>query len=285
MNTIGSFNTIEYIFILKYKGVIFMNRVQILSTSLMITECCTLKCKLCLAYVPYYDKPRMLSFKEAQSVLESYFQIIDTVDKFSITGGEPLINPYINDIIQLIVNYEDQIKKEIILITNGTIEVSESLLETLSQSKKIKVIVNNYGNLSKHAKSNYMKLKEHNINAILYTEENRVEWIDCRDHNLKHTTKIECEKQASSCAFFTGKKYIINRGQLHTCTRSFYRIYKELIPFTDKDYIDLLDEGTSIEQKRKHLSNLLACRSTISCAYCDGRTEQARLYPAAEQIK
>ena len=78
-----------------------MNKVRLASTSLMITEFCTLKCKLCLAYVPYYDKPKMLSFEEAQSVLENYFQIIDTVDKFSITGGEPLINPYINDIIQL----------------------------------------------------------------------------------------------------------------------------------------------------------------------------------------
>ncbi len=262
-----------------------MNKVRLASTSLMITEFCTLKCKLCLAYVPYYDKPKMLSFEEAQSVLENYFQIIDTVDKFSITGGEPLINPYINDIIQLIFKYEDQISKEIILITNGTIELSEKLLSVLSQSKKIKIVVNNYGDLSKYAKTNYMKLKEHNINAILYTEENRVEWIDCRDHNLKHATKIEREKQASSCYFFTGKKYIINRGQLHTCTRSFYRIYKELIPFTDADYIDLLDEGISTEEKRKHLGNLLRCKSTTACAYCDGRTEMTQLYPAAEQIK
>ncbi len=262
-----------------------MNRIQLLSTSLMITECCTLKCKLCLAYVPYYDKPGILSVEEAQSVLENYFQIVDTVDKFSVTGGEPLINPYINRIIQLIVSYEKQINKEIILITNGTIELSESLLEILSQSKKIKVIVNNYGDLSKYAKVNYMKLRERNINVILYTEDNRVKWVDCRDHNLKHTTKIGCEKQANSCAFFTGKKYIINRGQLHTCTRSFYRIYKKLIPFTDGDYIDLLDKGISIEEKKRHLNSLLACKSTISCAYCDGRTEMVKLYPAAEQIE
>ena len=60
---------------------------------------------------------------------------------------------------------------------------------------------------------NYNKLCEKGINAILYTEDNRYGWIDCRNHELKHKTQEACEQQAKGCAFFQGKKYVINRGR------------------------------------------------------------------------
>lgn len=44
--------------------------------------------------------------------------------------------------------------------------------------------------------------------------------------------------------------FLMNRIQLHICTKSFYRVYKQLIPFTDGDYIDLLDREISIEKKK-----------------------------------
>lgn len=237
-----------------------MNNMILPSTSIMVTEACTLKCKLCLAFVPYYQKHTQMNLREAKTIFERYFQIVDGVEKVSITGGEPLLNPEIDSILKLLYGYTDKILKEIIFITNGTIRFSDALLET------------------------YNKLCEKGINAILYTEDNRYGWIDCRNHELKHKTQEACEQQAKGCAFFQGKKYVINRGRLYTCTRAAYRIQENVIPYTDDAFLDLLDDEVSVEFQRNKLNTLLNASSTISCAYCDGLTEKSVKYRAAEQL-
>lgn len=88
-----------------------------------------------------------------------------------------------------------------------------------------------------------------------------------------------------SVLFFCGKKYVIKRGKLHTCTRSAYRIQENIIPYSKVDYIDLLDDSQGVEQSKKILNNLLNAKSTTSCAYCDGLTEQSIKYKAAEQLE
>ena len=61
-------------------------------TALNITTYCNLKCKHCLAFIPYYKDPKNMSYEEAKKVLEIYFQVVDSVEHFTVTGGEPLLN-------------------------------------------------------------------------------------------------------------------------------------------------------------------------------------------------
>ena len=78
---------------------------------------------------------------------------------------------------------------------------------------------------------------------------------------------------------------MINRGKLYTCTRSAYRIQENVIPYTENDYIDLLDNDTDIMQKREKLFALTKLKYTMSCAYCNGLIENSKKYKAAEQLK
>lgn len=261
-----------------------MKKIQMLSMSFMVTEYCTLNCKLCLAYIPYYKQKQHMTLEEAKIVFKNYFEMIDSVEKVSVTGGEPLINPQINDILKELLKYERKILKEIIIITNGTILLSEKVIDTLKLNSKIKVIVNNYGSISSKAYENKELLMENHINSVFYTEENRYGWIDCRDHSLKHFTQWERERQASECAFFIGKKYVVNRGKMYTCTRSAYRIQKNIIPHTEEDYIDLMNDELGGVERQEKLINLLNKKDSVSCAYCDGLTEHTPTYKAAEQL-
>lgn len=260
-----------------------MGKCKMLSTSIMVTDYCTLKCRLCLAYVPYITNKRRLSLGQAREIFKNYFSMVDYVEKFSLTGGEPLTNIEFGDILLELYKYQGQIS-EIIVITNGTIKLSDEILKKLSISPKIRCIVNNYGDISKYAISNAELLGLHHIKYVLYDESNRYGWVDCRDHGKKHENIDDVEKQASECAFFKGKKYLINHGKMYSCTRSWYRIENKLIPNTEDDYINLLDRDFSSEMSRIHLRKLLARTYSTSCAYCSGRTEQSTLYPAAEQI-
>lgn len=261
-----------------------MEKIILPSTSVMITESCTLRCKLCLAFVPYYKKYVNMEVDEAKKILHRYFSIVDEVEKFSLTGGEPLLNHQFDEILNEVLQYSGQITKEIIIITNGTIRLGKETLQIMSRNDKIKVIVNNYENLSTYAVENYNLLCEKGINAILYTEENRYGWIDCRDQSLKHKTLEECEYQSQHCSFFLGKKYVIKRGKLYTCTRAAYRIQEKIIPYIDDDFIDLLDDSIDESILRERMINLLNLKTTTSCAYCAGLTEYSRKYKAAEQI-
>lgn len=259
--------------------------IKLKSTSIMITDACTLRCKLCLAYIPYYKEFKHMYYEEMKIVLKNYFSLVDSVEKFSITGGEPLICPDLIPNLNEVLKYSNQIEKEIILISNGTIKVSEELISILKKDSKFKVIINHYGELSKYAQTNYEILKSAQINVILYDENNRYGWIDCRNHTLKHKTKQEIEKQASSCAFFTGKKYVIKNGILYTCTRAAYRIQENLIPSTPEHYINLLEAEKKIPEERNKILNWDRESFTVSCAYCDGLTENSKKYIAAEQLR
>ena len=262
--------------------------IHLLSTSLMVTEKCSLKCRLCLSYVPYYSQPEALSLEKAKTLLKKYFLLADTVDKFSITGGEPLTNTEIVPIVEEIYGYERQITGKVIFITNGTIGLPEELIQIWKKHpEKTKIIINDYGNgLSGKAEENYKRLCEAGMGeqTLLYTEENRYGWIDCRAHEQIHFTEEAIVKQAQSCVFHREKKFVIGRGELHTCTRSFYRMLKGIIPRVETEVIDLCKDGPELEEREK-LREMIRAKCTTSCAFCTGLTDHVKKYPAAEQMK
>lgn len=265
-----------------------MEEIHLPSTSLMVTEKCSLKCKLCLSYVPYYSQPEVLTVGRAKVLLEKYFSLVDTVEKFSITGGEPLTNREIVPIVEEIYCYERQITGKVIFITNGTIGLPQELIQIWKKHpEKTRIIINDYGNgLSGKAEGNYKRLCEEGLGeqTILYTEGNRYGWIDCRSHERIHFTEEEIVRQAQSCVFHREKKFVIGRGELHTCTRSFYRMLKEIIPRWEGEFIDLCGGGDTAEEREK-LRTMLKAKYTTSCAFCTGLTDNVRKYPAAEQMK
>lgn len=64
-----------------------MSKIILPSISIMVTEACSLKCKLCLAFVPYYKEHFHMGVGEAEKVLSNLFQVVDKVEKLSITVG------------------------------------------------------------------------------------------------------------------------------------------------------------------------------------------------------
>ena len=112
---------------------------KIRRTTFVITQKCTLKCKLCLAFMPYYKNPVNTTLEEAERIVNNYFNIVDEVQIFSITGGEPLVNPELVNIIKKVLTYRDKITNTIDIVTNGTLMFRDDLLELLEKNNdKIK---------------------------------------------------------------------------------------------------------------------------------------------------
>ena len=89
-----------------------------------------------ILFIPYYDKKFIMSIEEAGKILSAYFQVVDSVEHFTVTGGEPLLN------IPVLIYLDENIKKitdkigivyKAFLTTNGSM-LSKELLQKVKFS-------------------------------------------------------------------------------------------------------------------------------------------------------
>lgn len=268
-----------------------MDEIRLNRTVLNISGVCNLKCKHCLAYIPYYKEKWIMSAEEAEEIIDMYFKVVDCVGTFTITGGEPLLNMETIDILKYVNKYRDKIEKSIDFVTNGTILIPDNLLKFFSDNRDhARVIVSDYGaELSKMIPLIEENLKERNITYRiskfsgddLYFDG----WIDFSDHSLKWKTKEERDENSRKCIHSAGKYYVINEGCIHRCSRSFWRMKNGIIPYTKGEYCDLMNPNLSIEEKKDDLLCMLNSVSSTSCAYCVGLVNGVPRVKPAIQIE
>ena len=259
-------------------------------TVLNITTYCNLKCKHCLAFIPYYDTHRHISFTEAKEILAQYFQIVDSVGHFTITGGEPLLNPDVLSIMEEVILYKEQIRDSLDFVTNSSIMISPDILNFFETHRQdIRLILSNYGNgLSTQFDNIKKALDDRNIpyrvssfcGKDLYYDG----WIDFSDHSVKWKTLEERDRNAQKCLHGAGKYFVINDGELHRCSRSYWRIRQNIIPKIIGEYVPLTDNSYTLEEKREALLTLMNAKSTTSCAHCVGFTNEAERVLPAQQL-
>ena len=109
-------------------------------------------------------------------------------------------------------------------------------------------------------------------------------WVDFTDHSLKHDTEEKLKRQGARCIFRQGHYWVINDGELHPCSRQYWRMRKGIIP-KDKDwYLDLNELQMDLEEQRMKLQQLEQVPYLKSCAYCNGVYNGIKRYKPAEQL-
>lgn len=265
-------------------------KTDIKRTALNITTSCNLKCKHCLAFIPYYKEKNIMSIEEARKILKKYFEVVDSVEHFTVTGGEPLLNKDAFLILQEVFQYEKQIIGSVDFVTNGTIEIPENILKLFEQHKNnSKVVVSNYGTaLSTKIGKIEEQLKRRSIpyriskfyGGGMYYDG----WIDFSDHSYKWKTIEERDRNAQKCVHRVGKYFVINNGELHCCSRGYWRIHEGIIPKIKGEYVALMDEAIPIEEKRRDLMEMYEKKSSTSCAYCVGLCNDIPRVEPAQQL-
>lgn len=236
-------------------------KINITRTVLNITTFCNLKCKNCLAFIPYYEKKQNIAAAEAKIILKKYFEVVDTVEHFTVTGGEPLLNKDVYEILCEVFRYKNQIVGSVDFVTNGTLMIPDNILDLFESHKQdAKIVLSNYGD------------------DLYYNG-----WIDFSDHSLKWKTVEERDKNASKCIHHCGRYFIIYDGEIHSCSRSYWRIRNHIIPKIEGEYVPLVDEKYTLEYKREMLLEMMSNKSTTSCAHCVGLCNDVpRVEPAVQ---
>ena len=266
-----------------------MEKIYLKRSAIAVTQRCTLKCKLCNAYIPYYTKPIDMPFDQVSKALDRYFSIVDTVGIFGVLGGEPLMHRDISKILKKINSYSGHITERIDLVTNGTLDMNDDTFAFfVENAPKAKVIISHYGKHSLKADALAAKLDVHGANyriAKYYGDDLLYGgWIDYRDHSKKHFTQEAIEQQSQNCIVRKEQYYLISEGEMHTCTRAHWRIRQGIIPRNPVEYLTLLDDAVSVEQQRLTLAKMDRQSSTTSCAYCAGANSESERYAPAEQL-
>lgn len=266
-------------------------RTDMKRTVLNISTFCNLRCKHCLAFIPYYKDPAHMSYDEACSILAMYFQVVDSVEHFTVTGGEPLLNKDVYHILKEVYKYSNQVVQSIDFVTNGTIEISSEILDLFEENKdKTKVVLSNYGaDLSKKIDMIQCELEKRKIPfrvSKFYGDNLYYDgWIDFSDHTLKWDTLEKRERNAQQCIHRVGKYLVINNGELHCCSRSFWRMKQGIIPKVIGEYVPLMDNSITVKEKRKILLDMYNLKSSTSCAYCVGLCNNATRVLPAQQLE
>ena len=280
--------------ILNEKGKVMETQKLILQRGgIYVTLKCTLRCKICISNVPFYEHPPHFSYKRITQSLERYFQIIDKVNDFSFTGGEPFIHENLPELIDFTTLYFHKYDG-FQIITNGTILPSNRLIKSLKNNSKIRVLIDYYGD-----NEGVLSAKAYEISDLLLSNEinNSVRvqygetayhdgWVDLTDLRLKNYTVNEARDLFGKCVFPQKYKFVfpIFDGIIYACEMSRICIEKGLHPPHKAECLDLFDDSLSLENKRDWFRSIYKLKFLRTCHFCDGFTNDRKRYNYQEQL-
>lgn len=272
------------------QGLNLLPKLNLKGTGLTSTLKCTLKCKLCCTFSPYYDPAPHFSYELLCKTIDKYFQIVNHVDKFTISGGEPFLHEDLHKIIEKVSEYFSQIKT-FEIITNGTIFPQKKLIDTIKRYKyKITIMIDDYGKLSTQVNGISRVFSENSINFRIrnYYGDNPHcgGWVDFTDFIQKHFTREDIEAKFNKCAYPKELQFCFStmNGEIHPCTPSRRCMELGIIPKNDREYINLFDETITIEEQKQKFFDILNMKSLTACAYCNGLCEDSERFMPAEQL-
>ncbi len=261
--------------------------------TILISLVCNLRCKLCSAFSPYHTDAKHPSEEHSKESLKRFFQIVSHVDKFTICGGEPLLYPYLTEILEFLHAYMPQIGL-LEILTNGTIIPSPKLLDCMGRYEKdcFRVLVDDYGH-DKSRRVNEIKevLQKTGISHSIrnYKDENAHcgGWVDFGDlTEKKHDTQAQIEEKYSKCAYPNrlGFSFAIGPdGYMFPCGPA-RRCWELGLVDNYSEYINLYDDALSVDDQRKKMQKVLQGNSLEACAYCNGMCEDSPRFLPAEQL-
>ena len=215
------------------------NKMYMPSVGFLITTVCNLNCDACLNFTPYNKNQIHEEVDSLKESLSLYFKNIDIVDFFSYCGGEPLLYPYIDEILEHIgERYRDQIIT-LAIPTNCTIVPKDSTCE-LCAKYDFKFFIDDYSEFVPQSKNILQKIEEKFKAYNIQYEINRGDisyWIDLAplvtdNYGMSEEELIDYKRR---CAVPYRDLY---RGKLYACNYSSYGIKAGLDRAEENDYYD-----------------------------------------------
>jgi len=272
---------------LKHKKVVLPTLEFIINTA------CSLKCRYCIANIPYFKKniAAFMSFEDTKKYLDNLFVSVDYIGMFQLSTGEVLLHPNFGKIMEYIFEKYRKKYEYLTFVTNGTIIPKEDLIETIAKCVDfIQVTPYTHKDTKKLLKTDDLRaiFDKHGINYFFspFATKND-KWNDIGDlsvaknRNDRDNTSLykDCSMQACKCMV---------RDRLYPCTVACYAAHGGINePSECQENIDFVkvspDNSSEII---KYFLNATTLKFPQICDYCDGIGEyvNSKLIEAGEQL-
>ncbi len=228
------------------------------------TNKCTLKCVDCGHLITHYTNPKHYPKEEVIKSIQNLANSVDYIDLLSIVGGEPLLHPNIDEIIKYAGERENI--KTIRMVTNGTIIPSKQVINAIKKYVSY-VAISNYGKLSKNIGKLDDILSSEGVVTDVMPED--TSWFAVGLPLKPGRNKEETREIYDVCCWGKGCS-AIQQGELHICNYSSTTKILGLVENKSTDYVNLLDDSVSIEERKAKIHTLLKGNTPpTACKYCN----------------
>ncbi len=240
---------------------------------------CSLRCRDCGNLIPFSGQESYkmdVIISDLKKLLE-----ICKVDKLQIQGGEPFTHP---DIDMLITVIDELDIPEIVITTNGTINIKQSTIDLIKkvEHSNFSIIISTYNCVKEKQVKLYERLKSNGINVILYNFfNNDNKWVRLGDIIADQNDDTEIIKEKyKSCDFKICAT--LADGWLYRCGRGKVIIEVLGLEYGAFDCLNLRNISCSSQGAgmiREFIENK---EPKVYCKYCLGTANSEKVIPAIQ---
>lgn len=260
-----------------------------------ITTNCTLNCALCATLTPDYKKhhiARHTPFKQIVQEIKGVFEIYDFIEDITFSGGEPMLHPDLEKIVDECMKYSDQFAN-LRIFTNGTILPSDLLLSQMKQYRgKLSIVIDHYGpDLSVKAEQIVQTLENEGlicrVNRYYGQDQYYGGWVNYGSPSeYRGYTQQQLEEVYQHCHLAQYRCPGVFNGKLTNCSWALFGTDRGYMPLPEdeKQLINLLDSSIPLDEK-KAIAMEFGKHPLWACQYCNGfDPEHSERFPAGEQL-
>jgi organic radical activating enzyme len=248
-------------------GFLLFKNIYLSYVEFTITTRCSLKCKNCITYIPTIEEKHQsyMNFDEYKLYLDNLLANIKKLQFFVLIGGEPLLHKDLNKFLQYALSQKKI--NCVYMITNGTMDISDEIMDTLKKNRKRAfVVISNYKSnpdLLPRLKTNEIinKLNKNNVHVYYRPI---MTWFPVSDIKYRNRSYEENIKYYLKCKMFCPS---VTAGKLSMCSRASTILLRKLyIPSESSDGKEYLDLSKPADKNK--IISFYSNRSFGVCNYC-----------------
>jgi hypothetical protein len=266
-----------------------IGKVYLKHNNLLVTTVCNLNCEYCLNYNPYNKHPAHFNLEALKNCIDIYFSRVDRVGFFELTGGEPMLFPYLQELFTYISNTYRYKIDDLNFVTNASVIPDDEFCAFLKHHN-ITAIIDDYSEAIPDIKENLVKtietFQKNGTNVIIYPRVREFLQSFPPLRGSASDDKQGLQEKYRKC--FIGVQNLRD-GRLCSCTYMAFAVNAGLLPDNADDWFDIASMGTT-DNDRKQLIEFRAGFNKKGyvdfCKYCNGlQTINNHTAPAAIQAR